>query len=80
MLEVTLFSKESCHLCEEARELLRQLSIRYPHRLNEIFITSNRELLQKYGQKVPVVRVGDEELSAPLGMEELEGLLRGRGE
>jgi glutaredoxin len=76
MLTITLYSKEGCPLCEEAKGLLRQLSGRYPHRLEEIYISSDRALLSQYRTTIPVVRIGDDEMAAPIDKEALADFLK----
>jgi hypothetical protein len=73
---VTLYTRPGCHLCEEAKELLVQLGARYPHRLDECNIDGDQALRARYHLTIPVIRVGDAELAAPIRKPELEALLR----
>jgi glutaredoxin len=74
---VTLFTRPGCHLCAEAKELLRELGARYPHRLEERNIDDDVALHARYHLTIPVIRVGDVELEAPIRQKELEAALRG---
>lgn len=71
MLQVILFSRPGCHLCEQVKEDLSRLQIRYPHQLTEIDIETNAELHQSYALEIPVVKVGPYTLKAPIKNEEL---------
>ena len=72
MIQVTLYSREGCHLCEEALRSLTELKEKYPHRLEVIDIESNEVLLEKFDLEIPVVQVGPYLLKAPFTRQELE--------
>jgi hypothetical protein len=75
MIEITLFTKEGCHLCEVVKEELMELNGRFPHTLHEIDITGDPDLWQKYRYRIPILHIGDVELAAPIGREQLEAAL-----
>lgn len=76
MIDVTLYTRESCHLCEEVVDSLEGLKERYPHRLTEVDITQDDDVLRQYRYAIPVVQIGSVELRAPITGEELEEALR----
>jgi glutaredoxin len=55
MTKVTLYSKPDCPLCDEAREALGRVAGRAPFDLEEIDITTDRALAERYGERIPVV-------------------------
>jgi glutaredoxin len=59
---VTLFTRPGCHLCEEARESLERVQTRAPFTLQEVNIELDDALHTRYLERIPVVRVGDEDL------------------
>ena len=63
---VTLYVKEGCHLCEDARQMLAGLRSRYPHRLDVIDIASDPTLYRRYWDQVPVLATAESEQPAPL--------------
>ncbi len=65
MLTVTLYSRENCHLCEQAEKDLAALQKKYPHELVVLDIESDPVLLKKYAVEIPVVEVGPYTLKAP---------------
>lgn len=65
MLSVTLFSRENCHLCDQAEADLEALQEKYPHRLAIIDIKGAQALEAAYGIDIPVVEVGPYKLKAP---------------
>ena len=71
MINVTLYTKPGCHLCEDVKEILAELTAVYPHTLSEIDITSNRDLFARYHLTIPVVHIGHTELQAPITTEQL---------
>jgi uncharacterized membrane protein len=71
MIEVKLYSRADCPLCDEAQKELEALKERYPHRLVVVDVDSTTELHKKYGLEVPVVEVGPYTLKAPFTSQEL---------
>lgn len=69
---VRLYSKEGCCLCDEAKELLLKLSPGYGLEVQEVYITSDAALFEKYKYLIPVIEVGGEVALA--GRIEEEGL------
>ena len=66
MIEVILYSRSDCHLCEVAREYLDELQEEIPHKLTIVDVDSSPELKRQYGFNVPVVKIGPYTLSAPI--------------
>lgn len=71
MLTVTLYTKNDCHLCEQAKADLEALKDKYPHRLVEVDVESDTSLKKAYGEKVPVIEAGPYRLSAPFDRQKL---------
>jgi uncharacterized membrane protein len=71
MLTVTLYMREECHLCEQAKEDLESLRDQYPHRLVEVDIDSDPALQQTYLVEIPVIEVGPYRLKAPFDRQKL---------
>jgi len=72
MIDVALFTRDGCHLCEQVEEDLRSLESDYPHRLVTIDIESDEKLLKEYGFEIPVVKIGPYTLKAPIERHELQ--------
>lgn len=71
MLQVILYTRPGCHLCEQVKEELFLLRTRYPHQLTEIDIEGNAELHKSYALEIPVIKVGPYTLKAPIQKDEL---------
>ena len=71
MLTVTLYMREDCHLCEQAKTDLESLQEEFPHRLVEVDIDSDSALQQKYLVEIPVIEVGPYRLKAPFDRQKL---------
>ena len=54
---VTLYSRRGCHLCEVAMEKVTELQKEFSYEIKEVFIDGNRELIEKYGDQVPVIHI-----------------------
>jgi glutaredoxin len=76
MIEVTLYTKPGCHLCEDVKAALQALTAVYPHHLSETDITGSRDLFARYHLIIPVVHVGQTELQAPITAVQLKAALQ----
>ena len=56
-LQLVLYTRKGCHLCEEAHEKLVRAVARYRFEMSVIDVDSNPELTAKHGNAVPVVTV-----------------------
>ncbi len=72
MIEVTLYSRKDCHLCDLAETYLEELQAEVPHHLSVIDVDSDSKLRSTYGFNVPVVLIGPYKLSAPFEKKDLE--------
>ncbi|MFO7683885.1 MAG: glutaredoxin family protein [Chloroflexota bacterium] len=66
MMTVALYTKDGCGLCAEAKAELARLAAVYPHELQEVDITQDADLFARYRFVIPVVKLGDVVLKAPL--------------
>jgi glutaredoxin len=55
---VTLYTREGCHLCDEARAAMAPAIVRTGAELREIDIDDDAELRAMYNDSVPVIFVG----------------------
>ena len=62
MTEVTLYGKAGCCLCDEAREALAAVRAERPFELEEVDVSVDPALNNRYGERIPVVVVEGEEL------------------
>lgn len=76
-LEVTLYGKAGCGLCDQAEAMLTRIAKRLPLRLAVIDIDSDLELQARYFLEIPVIAVGSAEVArAPISERLLEAALR----
>ena len=71
MITVTLYTRDDCHLCEQALLDLKSLESEIPHELIIVDIDGNKDLEIAYGIEVPVVETGPYKLKAPFDRTEL---------
>ena len=57
-LEITLYTRPGCHLCEEAKAAIEPLVEEFGARLREVKIDEDRDLTDRYGLDIPVLFVG----------------------
>ncbi|MFN2145415.1 MAG: glutaredoxin family protein, partial [Anaerolineales bacterium] len=69
--EVTLYTRQKCKLCDQAKEDLIALQKEFPHTLTEVFIDQDPDLVALYGHKVPVISAGPFTLTAPFDRRKL---------
>ena len=57
-LEVTLYTRPACHLCEEAKAAIQALLEEFGASLREVNIDEDRDLVDRYGSDIPVLFIG----------------------
>ena len=57
-LEVTLYTRPGCHLCDEAKAAITPLLHEFRAPLREVNIDLDAELAGEYGWDIPVVFIG----------------------
>lgn len=78
---LTLLSKDDCHLCLEAEEVLNRVRGEIPFRLEKVNVNSDEELARDYGSEVPVVLIdGKKVFKYRVDPDKLRRRLRGPGE
>jgi len=63
-LGVTLYERAGCHLCEETHRALRRIGLDRPLAIERIDIAADPALERRYVVRIPVLKVGHEELDA----------------
>jgi glutaredoxin len=74
MIQITLYTKSDCHLCEEVKAEISALAkenIAYAFILSEIDITQDHHLFTRFRYIIPVLRIGQTTLLAPINREEI---------
>ena len=54
---VEIYSKPDCHLCDDAKAILRKLQRHHRFTLREVNIAGDAKLLAAYGTRIPLVFV-----------------------
>lgn len=77
MTRLTLYSKPGCHLCDDMKAVARRVAKHVPLTIEEIDISTDRELQALYGMEIPVLlvdgvkaakyRISDDELLRVVG-------------
>ena len=60
--KVTIYSKSNCHLCEIAEERILNVRKRIAFEIEKINIEESENLMQRYGEQIPVVCIDGEEV------------------
>jgi len=71
-VDVTLFTREDCHLCDEAKAELQRIGQAIPLNVIEVDIASDPRLEREYGERIPVIGVDGETFSAPINWEDVK--------
>ena len=75
MQRLILYSTQHCHLCEQALDLLLSQPGLRGVQLDVIDVASTDALMERYGPRIPVLRLGDRELDAPFDRDDLARFL-----
>ena len=54
-MQLTLYSKPGCHLCEEVRRVLDEVQPTYGFAVEEVDITADADLFRRYRSEIPVL-------------------------
>jgi len=60
--QLTIYIREGCHLCDDMEQALREFAFELDFETRRVPIDNNAEFEQAYGNKVPVLVCGDEEI------------------
>lgn len=58
---VTLYTRQGCHLCDEAHRVLERARRRAQFRLDVVDVDRDEELRRRYGEEVPVIVIDGQE-------------------
>ena len=62
-IEVTLYTRKGCHLCEDAKAQMAPLLREFGVRLREVDIDADESLRALYDVDVPVIFLGDRKVA-----------------
>ena len=68
-MQVTIYTKPGCHLCDDALQLIDKLSPRYDLQVTEVNILEDMAIYERYKLVIPVIQVTDfpaEPLTVPI--------------
>ena len=75
VLDLRLYVKPGCHLCEDAEAEIEAIGARYPHTFERIDINTDAELTRRYWDQIPVLVIDQREYPAPLSRSVVERAL-----
>ncbi len=76
-MNVEIYSKPDCPLCEKAKQVLLEVQRRVPFQLTEVNIEEDPSLLERYRFDIPVIFIdGRKSFKHQLDARELESRLR----
>mgnify|MGYP006112517381 CR=1 FL=1 len=71
-MNITIYSRQDCHLCEEA---LHYLQSKKNLIIENIDVDSDIELTKRFGELIPVIIIGEKTIYAPIDFIELDKLI-----
>ena len=79
MIALTIYSRPGCHLCDEMKAVVARVARRVPLTLDEVDISTDPALEQRYGLEIPVLLVnGAKTAKFRVTEEELVRMIRAR--
>ena len=80
-MRITIYSKPDCHLCDEMKAIVHRVLDRDGHTsIEEIDISNDPVLLDRYGLEIPVLMIdGTKVAKYRVSEAELRGMASGRG-
>ncbi|KAA3600101.1 MAG: glutaredoxin family protein [Calditrichaeota bacterium] len=61
-IKIDIYSKEDCSLCEVAKAEILKFKGKYNFQINEIDITKDSEIFEKFKYEIPVIFVNGKKL------------------
>lgn len=74
-MKIELLTTTGCHLCDQARELVHMAAPRVE--LVSVDIAEDDVLIEEYGQRIPVLRLGGRELGWPFSLLDVREFVAG---
>lgn len=62
MVNLTIYSKKDCHLCDIAKETLLKIQQEFLFSLTEIDIEKDKKAFEKYKYLIPVIEIDGKEV------------------
>jgi len=59
MIDLLLYTRRDCHLCDVMKEAVERARRDFPSRLSCVDVDSRPELAREYGEEVPVLFVNE---------------------
>ncbi|MBO9129917.1 glutaredoxin family protein [Bacillus sp. 165] len=63
-MDIVLYSKEECGLCDKAKVILEELKSEFPLAVTEVDIYKDDALLERYQIMIPVVEIEGKEVES----------------
>lgn len=73
MTEIELLTADGCSLCVRARELVEQAAPQVT--IREVDVAADEELIQAWGERIPVLRDGERTLAWPFSLLDIQGFV-----
>ena len=82
-MRLTIYSKPGCHLCDEMKSLVHRVLARQSNLedipVDEIDISTDRELMDRYGLEIPVLMIDGKKVAKyRMSEEELMQMVKAR--
>ncbi len=79
-MKLTLYSRPGCHLCDDMKAIVEWVARSVPLVLEDIDISTDVQLEQRYGLEIPVLLVdGKKAAKYRISEKELRRILQARG-
>ena len=62
-MQLTMYSRSGCHLCDDMKEVLERVRRQQPFTLTIVDITSDPTLLKRYQHEIPVLVTQETEIA-----------------
>ncbi len=62
MIDLTVYSRHGCHLCEDLLQQLYELQQVHDFSITVIDVDASPQLIEQYGTQVPVVTCGQQQI------------------
>ncbi|HEY9077109.1 MAG TPA: DUF2085 domain-containing protein [Anaerolineaceae bacterium] len=75
MINITVYYKDDCPVCDQVRRDLQSIQVEIPHTVSWININNDPQLTELYDNKVPILFAGPYQQAAPITQQEIKVML-----
>ena len=75
-MKILVYVTDACSLCEEALDMIFDMSELTGHVLETVDIATDPSLMEQFGESIPILEIADQSLAWPFTEEDIRNLVQ----